>query len=142
MDVPAGSGSELWGRIIQFRGSTRARKARRFSSHAVQRYLLAGTLVFSDAVMVSLALILAWYLRIESGILVYSSGGRFDDYLRMVAVAVLCCRLCSGSMASITILAPGRDEGIRDNCQVMYVGVVLLHLCLHVARFPASRGWR
>lgn len=143
MDAPAGSGSELWGRIVPLLGSTTAGKAKRFSSHAVQRYLLVGTLAFSDAVLVSLALILAWYLRIESGILDYSSGGRFDDYLRMVAVAVpllLALFWVNGLYHYDWLLGGMKEyEAVARGCTY---GVVLLAFVTFMWRdFLPSRGW-
>jgi lipopolysaccharide/colanic/teichoic acid biosynthesis glycosyltransferase len=53
-----------------------------------ERRVLVATLVLSDAVTVAAALLLAWYLRIGSGLLSYSQAVDLAPYLQILPLAI------------------------------------------------------
>jgi len=113
------------------------------TSAQYQRWVLVGTLVLSDALMVGLALLTAWYIRIESGLLAYYSQAPVETYLLAIAVAVplmLCIFLLSGLYDYRVLLGGTKEyEAIVRACSYGVVALVCVSFLWR--ELVLSRGW-
>ncbi len=108
-----------------------------------QRWAMGVTLVVSDAAMVVGALLLAWYLRIGSGWMVYNAPGALSSYWRAVwmAVPLVLALLAVHHLYEAGSLLGGTDEyaGILRSCTYGMVGLSVLSFWEHGSL--VSRGW-
>ena len=111
--------------------------------HRYQRWVLIGALALSDALMVSLALLTAWYVRIESGLLTYYSEGPFDVYLQAIAVAVplLLCIFLIGGLYDYRFLLGGTREYEAVVRACSYGVVALVFVSFMWRELVLSRVW-
>ena len=129
---PASPQTPFLGRAL---GSVRREQA--------QRWLLIAVLAFSDALMISLALVMAWYIRIESGLLAYYSQGPFHAYWEIVIIAVplLLVTFCINGLYKYDRLMGGTQEYEAVVRACTYGVVVLVFIAFMEHDFLPSRGW-
>lgn len=112
-------------------------------SHRYQRRILITVLVLSDALMVGLALLTGWYVRIESGLLAYYAEAPFEVYLQAIAVAVplmLGVFLLSGLYDYNNLLGGTKEyEAAFRACS--YGVVALVFVSFMWRELVLSRGW-
>ena len=112
-------------------------------AHRRQRWVLVATLILSDALMVTLALWLAWYLRIGSGLLIYNAP---TDSALYRQVAVLAALLFVIVFAFIKLYDHHLLLGGPQEYGLVVAGCSYGILALIVVSFlfrnqPLSRGW-
>jgi lipopolysaccharide/colanic/teichoic acid biosynthesis glycosyltransferase len=117
----------------------------RTSSHSsrYQRWVLIAVLVLSDALMVGLALLTAWYVRIESGLFAYYAEAPLEIYLQAIAVAVplmLGVFLLSG-LYDYKMLLGGTKEYEAALRACSYGVVALVFVSFMWRELVLSRGW-
>lgn len=112
-------------------------------AHRRQRWLLIATLIISDALMVTLALWLAWYLRIGSGLLVYNAPTDPLLYRRIAFLAAVLFviifaftnlydyHLLLGGPQEYGLVVAGCSYGVLALVAVSFLG----------RGQPLSRGW-
>jgi lipopolysaccharide/colanic/teichoic acid biosynthesis glycosyltransferase len=130
--------TDAWRTIAASAGVAGQRRQRRR-----QRWVMTTTLVASDAAMVAAALLLAWYLRIGSGLLFYNAPALLNVYLRTVAmaVAIILPIFAVNRLYDPGLLLGGTDEysGVLRSCSF---GMIVLILLAYWERGDAlSRGW-
>ena len=115
----------------------------RYQEQRKQRGILILTLGVSDAVMISLALLLAWYLRIGSGLLAYHAPSNFPYYRQMILFSVLIFWVIfflSGLYRYNVLLGGPQEYGlVFQSCSFGVIALVLVSFIEH--NQPLSRGW-
>ena len=108
-----------------------------------QRTALIVTLVVSDGLAVMAALLLAYYLRLGSGILPYTSPHETRVYLRMTLLALptWLLLLAANHLYHYDRLLGGPDEYTAVIRGCTYGVVALIVLSYFERRVPLSRGW-
>jgi len=123
--------------LLQEEGATVHTKFRR------QRRVLIATLLVSDALMVALALLLAWYLRIGSGLLPYGVPADVPAYLRITLLAVILYLpiFAFSGLYKYNLLLGGPQEygQVFRACSYGSVILVFASFLQHTTSF--SRGW-
>ena len=108
-----------------------------------QRWVLLATLIVSDALMVAVALLLAWYLRIGSGLLFYGSTAALSTYLQILPVAVLIFvgLFALNGLYRYNLLLGGPQE-YGNVFRACSYGILALVFASYVqGTQPLSRGW-
>ncbi len=109
----------------------------------LQRGVLIGTLVLSDALAVSLALLLAWYIRIGSGWIPYRASVDFDLYRRTIWMAVVLDLLIfalSGLYDYDSLLGGTQEYSAAfRGCSYGVIALIVVSFFFHSQ--PLSRGW-
>ncbi len=132
-------------RPYSFADEAAVSRLERTSSHSprYQRWVLIAVLVLSDALMVGLALLTAWYVRIESGLLAYYAEAPIEIYLQAILVAVplmlgvfLLCGLYDYKM-----LLGGTKEYEAALRACSYGVLALVFVSFMWRELVLSRGW-
>ena len=114
------------------------RRARR-----TQRAVLAAVLLASDALMVGLALLLAWYLRIGGGWLVYNAPADYPVYRQVAWLSALIFVLIFAALGLYNPdgLLGGTQEYARilRGCTYGVIALIVVSFLQHDR--PLSRGW-
>jgi lipopolysaccharide/colanic/teichoic acid biosynthesis glycosyltransferase len=112
-------------------------------SEQKQRVLLIGTLVITDALAVTAGLLLAYYLRIGSGLLPYTSPYASAAYLgiTVIAVPVWLLIFLANRLYHFDSLLGGPDEYASVFRGCTYGTVALVILSFFERGEDLSRGW-
>ncbi|MFC2030403.1 sugar transferase [Chloroflexota bacterium] len=123
--------------VSQVRTGVRRRARRR------ERRVLRVTLIASDALMVSSALLLAWYLRIGSGLLSYGAPADLSTYLGILplAVPILLALFSLSGLYRYNLLLGGPQEYGNVFRACSYGIVALVFLSYFQRASLLSRGW-
>jgi lipopolysaccharide/colanic/teichoic acid biosynthesis glycosyltransferase len=108
-----------------------------------QRQVLVATLLVSDGLMVGLALLLAWYLRIGSGLLPYGAPGDLPLYLQttLVAVPLMLILFAFAGLYRYNLLLGGPQE-YGNVFRACTYGIVALVFVSFLQRTTSlSRSW-
>jgi lipopolysaccharide/colanic/teichoic acid biosynthesis glycosyltransferase len=108
-----------------------------------ERAALTISLLLLDALAIGLALILAFYLRIASGLLPYTSPYQFADYIRMIglAVPVFLAIFAYAGLYDPHLLLGGPQEYARVVSSCTFGVVALIVLSFWERGDLLSRGW-
>ncbi len=128
-------------KVPQTTAQTASRSFKFRSQH--QERILAGTLVVNDALMIGLALWLAWYIRIGSGWLPLDVTSDIQVYFRamLLAVAILLPIFAFSHLYSYNHLLGGPQEYSAVFRACSYGLIVLVFVSFLEHGKPLSRGW-
>jgi lipopolysaccharide/colanic/teichoic acid biosynthesis glycosyltransferase len=117
--------------------------SKKVSANRYQRKILVLTLLLSDVLAFSLALLLAWYVRIGSGWFIYNSPPNFIGYLRITGFAVLVMPILFwlNHLYDYNLLLGGSQEYGSITKAGTYGIVVLVFISFLEHGQPLSRGW-
>lgn len=120
---------------------TRTRSRRRRAQ--AQRRIFLTTLLISDAVVVAVALMLAWYIRIGSGLMPYSGPANLPGYVEMAFASLLISLVifALNGLYDYNILLGGPQEygAIFRACSYSIVAIVFVSFMQRTTTL--SRGW-
>lgn len=101
------------------------------------------SLVLLDTLTISLALALAYYLRVSSGLLLYTAPHSFGLYLRTIGMAVpiwlLICR--AARLYDPRLILGGYKEYAQALKACTFAVIALIVLSFGERSAPVSRGW-
>ncbi len=114
----------------------------RRKSGRLQRRMFLVTLVISDALVLAVAMVLAWYFRIGSGLLPYSGPNNLVTYLQVTAASLVVFLLifAANGLYDYNLLLAGPQEygAIFRACSY---GTVALVFVSFMQREELARGW-
>lgn len=109
----------------------------------LQRRVFLATLLFSDALVLAVALVLAWYFRIGSGLLPYSGSTSLATYLQVSAASLVVFLLiyAANGLYDYNLLLGGPQEygAIFRACS--YGMVALVFVSFMQRNEELARGW-